>query len=184
MCSTVLLCITWKKAHFIILRLLTNSLHSEPMRHAQASLKEALNNVSIPFCFINSPHLPFFLSHSLFYPHIISGGCYKLRQHLIYKCMPIMYQNSNDRKHGSPSETHSSTMMSLACKFSLKLWHLGSFLSSRVTVTWFLEVLSTHHLLGETAGTGRAEENTFMQSICLALGTQVLNCYSGFSFTA
>lgn len=49
-----------------ILSLLTNSLHSEPMRHAQASLKEALNNISIPFCFINSPHLHFFFSHSLF----------------------------------------------------------------------------------------------------------------------
>lgn len=49
-----------------ILSLLTNSLHSDPMRHVQDSLKEALNNISIPFCFINSPHLNFFLSHSLF----------------------------------------------------------------------------------------------------------------------
>lgn len=67
MCSTVLLRIMWKKNHFtmFILRPLTNSLHSEPMRHVQASLKEGLNNISIPFCFINSPHLPFFLSHSL-----------------------------------------------------------------------------------------------------------------------
>lgn len=167
-----------------ILSLLTTSLHSEPMRHAQYSLKEALNNFSISFCFINSPIFLFFsLIPSFFYPHIISGGCYKLCKHQIYKHIPITYQNSNDQKHSSPSETHSSTTMSLARKFSLKLWHLRSFLSSRVMVTWFLEVLSTHHLPGGAAGTPHAQENTFMQSICLALGTQVWNCYSGFSFT-
>lgn len=43
-----------------ILSLLTNSLHSEPTRHAQASLKEALNNTSIPFRFINFPIIFFF----------------------------------------------------------------------------------------------------------------------------
>lgn len=121
-----------KKPHFImfILSLLTNSLHSDPMRHAQDSLKEALNNISIPFFFINSPHLNYFyLTPSFFYSHIISGGCYKLHRHLIYKCMPITYQNLNSRKHGSPSETHSFTMMSVACKVSLKLWHLSSLLS-------------------------------------------------------
>lgn len=48
-----------------ILSLLTNSLHSEPTRHAQASLKEALNNTSISFRFINFPIFFFFLSHSL-----------------------------------------------------------------------------------------------------------------------
>lgn len=174
----------WKNHHFtvFILSLLTNSLHSEPMRHAQASLKEGLNNMSIPFSFINAPHLFFYFLIPSFYP-CISGGCYKLHRHLIYKHVLITYQNSNDQKQGSPSETHSSMIMSLACKFSLKFWHLGFFLSSRVTVTCFLEVLTTHHLPGGAAGTRRAQENTFMQSICLALGTQVLNCYSGFSFT-
>lgn len=56
-----------EKLHFImfILSLLTNSLHSDPMRHALASLREACN-ISIPICFINSPHLPFFIFHSLF----------------------------------------------------------------------------------------------------------------------
>lgn len=133
-----------------ILSLLTNSLHSEPTRHAQASLKEALNNTSIPFRFINFPIFFFFsLSFPFFYPHVISGGCYKLHRHLIYKSVPITYQNSNYQKYGSPSETRSSTMMSLPCKFSLRLRHLGSILSSRVTVTWFSEVLSTHHLPGK-----------------------------------
>lgn len=45
------------------------------MRHAQASLKEGLNNISILFGFINSPNLPFFLSHSLF----LLSSCYLWR---------------------------------------------------------------------------------------------------------
>lgn len=58
-----------------ILSLLTNSLCSEPMRHAQASLWEALNNISIPFCFINSPIFFFFFS---LIPFLLSS-CYLWR---------------------------------------------------------------------------------------------------------
>lgn len=151
------------------------------MRHAQTGLKwswttsPSISVLLIPLIFLLSSLVP-----SFFYPNF-----WKVLQDIkaIYKCMPITYWNSNDRKHSSPSETESSATMSLTCKFSLKLWHLSCFLSSWVTVTWFSEVLSTHQLSGGAAGTPQAQENTFMQSICLTLGTQVLNCYSRFSFT-
>lgn len=74
MCSAVLLCIMWKTHHFtvFILSLLTNSLHSEPMRHAQASLKEGLNNMSIPFSFINAPIFFFTFSFPLSFILVLS----------------------------------------------------------------------------------------------------------------
>lgn len=56
-------------------------------------------------------------------------------------------------------------MMSLGCKFSLKLWHLSSFLSSQVTVTWFSEVLSTHHLPGGAAGTRRTRKHFYAKHL-------------------
>lgn len=169
--------VMWKKLHLILflLSLLTNSLCSEPVRHALASLREVLNNISIPFCYTDFPHLHFFsslipscillLSLEAVTSYTFTNSCLLCTKIPRTKSMAVLQSHT----------------LSWWCHLLVNLvWSLAPrFLSELPSDLVFRGAWHPLPPEGELQAL-----NTFTQSICLAQGTQVLNCYCGFSSTA